>query len=185
MLRGLRRKPRRSVRGFIGAWPEGRAYTGCTFWFYPRPLRQSGKQGTTRIVKPVHRRKPRSFLNLGQYRRGCPLSTSGSASRPVHSRRHPPVLNHEPRARRLPLAIVLPCSLFTNRRPVLLTSKEVLITIIRTRVLGHVGLRWVVPVPGIPALPLTRHCQVVRGLCPMTVSRQRTCQLRLSGGQKH
>jgi hypothetical protein len=21
-------------------------YTGCTFWFYPRPLRQSGKQGT-------------------------------------------------------------------------------------------------------------------------------------------
>jgi hypothetical protein len=22
-------------------------YTGCTFWFYPRPLRQSGKQGTS------------------------------------------------------------------------------------------------------------------------------------------
>jgi hypothetical protein len=85
----------------------------------------------------------------------------------------------------LPMAVVVPCSFSTNCRPVLLTSKEVLITIIRTPVLGHVGLRWVVPVPGIPALPLTRHCQVVWGLCPMTVSRKRTCQLRLSGGQKH
>jgi hypothetical protein len=77
--------------------------------------------------------------------------------RAVLSNRHPPVLNHEPRARRLPLAIVLPCSFSTNRRPVLPTSKEVLITIIRTPVLGHVGLRWVTPVPGIPALPASRH----------------------------
>ena len=115
----------------------------------------------------------------------CPFSTSGSAIRSVHSRRQSPVLNPEPRARRLPLAIVLSCSFFTNRRIVLPTSTEVFHHTQSTPVLGHVGLRWVVPVPGIPALPLTRHCQVVWGLCPMTVPHPRTCQLWLSGGQKH
>jgi len=108
--------------------------------FYPWPLRQSGNQGT-----------------FGSCNRciseSCdPSSTSGSVERSVHlqnqnshsaalSSRHSPVLTHEPRARQLPLAIVLPCSFFTNRRIVLPTSKEVLITIIRTPVLGHVGSR--------------------------------------------
>ena len=123
--------------------------------------------------------QPRAVLQ-----RSVHLRNHGSR-RAVLFSRHPPASNHEPCARRLPMAVVVPCSFSTNCRPVLLTSKEVLITIIRTPVLGHVGLRWVVPVPGIPALPLTRHCQVVWGLCPMTVSRKRTCQLRLSGGQKH
>ena len=124
--------------------------------FYPWPLRQSGNQGT-----------------FGSCNRciseSCdPSSTAGSAERSVHLRnqgihravlfsRHPPVSNHEPRARRSPLAIVLPCSFSTDCRLVLLISKEVLITIIRTPVLGHVGLRWVTPVPGIPALPASRH----------------------------
>ena len=124
--------------------------------FYPRPLRQSGNQGT-----------------FGSCNRciseSCdPSSTSGSAERSVHLRnqdnrravpfsRHPPVSNHEPRARRLPLAIVLPCSFFTNRRIVLPTSKEVFHHTQSTPVLGHVGLRWVTPVPGIPALPASRH----------------------------
>jgi len=71
-------------------------YTGCTFWFYPRPLRQSGKQGTARIVKPVHRRKPRSIFKPGQRHKVCPFSTSGTASKPVPLCRHPPVFNHEP-----------------------------------------------------------------------------------------
>ena len=34
--------------------------------FYPRPLRQSGNQGTARIVQPVHRRKPRSIFDIRQ-----------------------------------------------------------------------------------------------------------------------
>jgi len=34
--------------------------------FYPLPLRQSGKQGTARIVQPVHRRKPRSIFDVRQ-----------------------------------------------------------------------------------------------------------------------
>lgn len=38
---------------------------------------------------------------------------------------------------------------------------------------------------GIPALPLTRHCQVVLGVVPHDRSAKRTCQPRLSGGQKH
>ena len=36
--------------------------------FYPRPLRQSGKQGTARIVQPVHRRKPRSIFDIRQHK---------------------------------------------------------------------------------------------------------------------
>jgi len=154
------------------------------FWFYPRPLRQSGKQGAARIVKPVHQRKLRSFLNLGQFLTGLSIfdirtatglfysagirlcqTTSlvpGDCLWPLSCRAH------------FPQTAGLSCLL--QRRCNQTQS---------TPVLGHVGLRWVVPVPGIPALPLTRHCQVVRGLCPMTVSRKRTCQLWLSGGQKH
>ena len=58
-------------------------------------------------MQPVHRRKPRSYLNIGQHLKGlsifdigqsqqdCPFSISGSALRPVFSRRHVPVVNHE------------------------------------------------------------------------------------------
>ncbi len=65
--------------------------------------------------------------------------------RAVSFSRHSPVLNHEPCARRLPLAIVLPRSFFTNRRIVLPTSKEVFHHTQSTPVLGHVGSREAIP----------------------------------------
>ena len=105
--------------------------------FYPRPLRQSGNQGTARIVQPVHRRKLRSIFNFGQYSQVCPPSTSGGAEQAAHLQLQaaPCGLSFPAgvclpltasRMRRWPLAVVLSCSFSINRRLVLLTSKEVL-----------------------------------------------------------
>ncbi|MCP4468069.1 MAG: hypothetical protein GY813_15155 [Halieaceae bacterium] len=46
-----------------------------------------------RIVKPVHRRKPRSIFDIRQYSQCCLTSTLGGVTRAVHPYRHPPVFN--------------------------------------------------------------------------------------------
>ncbi len=89
-----------------------------------------------RIVKQVHRRKLRSFLNIGQHR-GCPSSTSGSVNHTahLHLQAAPSGLSFlagvclpltASRVHRWPLAVVVPCSFSINRRSALLISKEVL-----------------------------------------------------------
>ena len=137
--------------------------------FYPWPLRQSGNQGT-----------------FGSCNRcisaSCdPSSTSGSAERSVHLRnqdshravlfsRHPPVSNHEPRARQLPLAIVLPCS-FSQTAGLSCLHQRRCFTTLKVRpcsgMLDHARLSLN---RGKHALPLTRHIQVDRALWPMIVS---------------
>jgi hypothetical protein len=124
-----------------------------------------------------------SYLNIGQCQQGCPSSISGSAFRPVFSRRRVPAINREPRA-----AMASGCCasvlIFYQPQACPACFKGG-VTTLNNRPYGHVGLRREGPVPGIPALPRTRHCQVVWGSCPMTVPQKRICQPRLSGGQKH
>lgn len=124
-----------------------------------------------------------STLNIGQCRTGCPSSSSGSALWPVFSCRRVPAVNREPYA-----------TLASGRCAVVLIFYQLQarpadfkggVTTLKNRPYGHVGMRRESPIQGIPALPRTRHCQVVRGLCPMIVPRKRICRLRLSGGQKH
>ena len=159
-----------------------RAYTGHTFWFYPRPLRQSGTQGTSGSCNRCISESCDPFSTSGRIE-AVHLQNQNSHSAVLSSRR-PPVLSTS----RVPGDGLWPLLCRAHFQSIAGLSCLLQRRCKHTQeppVCGHVGLRWIFPVPGIPALPLTRHCQVVRGLCPMTVSRKRTCQLRLSGGQKH
>ena len=82
----------------------------------------------------VHRRKPRSIFQIRTTHSVCSIYQASAC-----------LSHHELCARRLPLAIVLSRSFFTNRRIFLLTSKEVFRHTQRTPVLGHVGLRRAIP----------------------------------------
>jgi len=52
-------------------------YTGCTFWFYPRPLRQSGKQGTSGSCNRCISESCDPSSTSGSSSQVCPSSKSG------------------------------------------------------------------------------------------------------------
>lgn len=126
-------------------------------------------------MKPVHRRKLRSIFNFGQYSQVCPRSTSGSAEQAAHL-----PLQAAPCGLSSLAGACLPLTASTcgdgpGRCSIVLILNQPQacpafikggVTTLKERPYGHVGLRWVVPVPGILALPRTRHCQVILGVVP-------------------
>jgi hypothetical protein len=152
--------------------------------FYPRPLRQSGKQGTVGSCNRC----------IGASR--DPSSIQGSINASVHLQ-----LRAAPQGLFLPAGSRL--SLTTSLVPgdcLWLLSCRAHFQPLRAcpaDFKGGVTTLKVRPCSGAlvcagpvlngehSALPLTRHCQVDWGSCPVAVSHKRTCQLRLPGGQKH
>ena len=125
--------------------------------------------GHLRIVQQVHRRKPRSIFHTGQFLTGL-FNPAGIRLSQTTSL-----------VRRSPLAVVVPSLFSINRGIVPQLSKEVIHHTEETPVSGTLVRTGPFLNRGKPVLPLTRHRQVVRGLCPMIVPRKRTCQPRLPG----
>jgi len=67
-----------------------------------------------RVVQQVHQRKLRSFLNLGQRRKVCPSSKKERPTCLFYPAGVCLLSTHELCARRLPIAVVLPCSFSTT-----------------------------------------------------------------------
>ena len=67
-----------------------------------------------RVVQQVHQRKLRSFLNLGQCRKVCPSSKKEQPTGLFYPAGVCLLSTHELCARRLPIAVVLPCSFSTT-----------------------------------------------------------------------
>ena len=148
------------------------------------PGRATGASAKAAIPSQIRAASRLSIFDIGQCERYCPSSSSGSAVRSVFSRGRVSVVNREL------------CAAMASGRcgAVLILNQSQAcpayfkggVTTLKNR--PYTGtLDCVAPVLNgeHATLPLTRHCQVVWGLCPMTVSRERTCQPRLSGGQKH
>jgi len=148
------------------------------------PGRATGASAKAAILSQHRAASKLSIFDIGQCERYCPSSSSGSAVRPVFSRRRVPVINSKLCAAMASgrCGAVL---IFNQPQVCPADFKGGVITLEERPCAGT--LDCVAPVlDGEQAtLPLTRHCQVVWGLCPMTVSHERTCQPRLSGGQKH
>jgi len=139
-------------------------YTGCTFWFFPRPLRQSGNQGTS------------GSCNRCISESCDPYSMSGSIEavhlqyqnrhRAVLSSRRPPVFNYEPRARRSLMAFCC-AALILNPPQVCPAYFKGGVTTLKGRpCAGTLDCVATVLNGEHPTLPLTRHCQVVLGVVP-------------------
>ena len=128
---------------------------------HPRPLRQSGNQGTAGSCNRCHgeSRDPSSTSGSSSFV-SYPTSIQASLNSAVHSNRPPPVFNAS-RIRRRSLTVHRSRS-FSNSQACPASFKGG-VTTLENRPSGHVGWRWILPVPGTSALPRTRHCQVVFG----------------------
>ena len=173
MPRGLRCKPRGSVAGFFRDRPDALAYPVTQVVGFIRG--HCGKVATKAPPGPCNR-----CIGVS-----CGLSSiSEQPIGSVHPSRHSPVFQLSSFAHGNGLWLCRVLLIFHSLWACPAYFKGG-VTTLKLRPFGHVGLRGVFLNRVKPALPLTRHCQVHRGLCPMTVSPTRTCQPRLAGGQKH
>jgi len=138
-------------------------YTGCTFWFYPRPLRQSGAQGTSGSCNRCIGESCDPFSTSGGIEAVHLQNQDGHSA--VPSNRHS---LSQPRAVCPAMAYGRCCAVLIFNQPQACPAYfKGGVTTLKNRPRAG-SLDRVEPVLNgeHATLPLTRHCQVVLGVVP-------------------
>ena len=181
MLRGLRCKPRQPLSELFGDGSEVRMYILRTEMVLSVATTAKWQPRHQQDRVTVHQRKLRSIFNIGQFLTGLSIFQIRTTPRVCSSCRHLSAFQRTSFVLGDCLWLWSCRAHFSFNAGLSCLFQRRCLTTLKVRpcsgTLDHARLSLN---RGKHALPLTRHCQVDWGLCPMIVPLERTRQFRLA-----